>query len=126
MKLSAIVGLMVSNHSYKFQLDRFTLSLILVVSHIGHFEPSNGQRITHFRRSIYMFWQSIYIPVDREFNSEQKTYRNLRVKTKDTLQEISKTLNMWSYIGFVGTLCTLDLLYVLQSRSHSFSVNTNH
>ena len=126
MKLSAIVGLIVSNHSYKFQLDRSAFSLTFVVSHIGRFEPSNGQRITHFRRSIYMFWQSIYIPVDREFNSEQKTYRYPRVKTKDTLQEIPNTLNMWSYTGFVGTLCTPDLHYELQNRSHFFSMNTNH
>ena len=54
MKLSAIVGPIVSSHSYKFQLDRLHFSHTLALSHIGPIGPSVDETIMYFRQNIHM------------------------------------------------------------------------
>ena len=51
-----------------------------------------------------MLSQSIYIPFDREFNSEQKMSKYLPVKIKDCLEKISNTLYIQTYTGFAKSL----------------------
>ena len=82
MKLSAIVGLIVSSHSYKFHLDPSNFSCTLVLLHVRATAPSIDETIILFTQNIHMRSQLVYIPFDREFNSEQTTYKYLRVKTR--------------------------------------------
>ena len=87
MKLSAIVGLIISSHSYKFHLDPSNFFCTLVLPHVRATAPSIDEAIILFTQNIHMRSQLVYIPFDREFNCEQKTYKYLRVKTRPSTEK---------------------------------------
>ncbi len=82
MKLSAIVGHIVSCHFDKFQIDRPYFCLTLVLKQIGFLFIRLRDEISYFSKSIYPVLSLIYEQFDVELNYPQNYINILKVKIK--------------------------------------------